>query len=444
MPTTPAPAAPTRAARAGRAFLRGPISRQTWLGFAYLVIMAPLGLIGFAYTVTFLALGVGTAITFLGLPLIGITVLGGRQFGRMHRAIGRGMVQVRVEEPPPFRRRPGLFGWLGAALSDATGWRSLAYLMLKFALSIVGSYGAAILWTQAVLTFTYPVWWAIFDPTNKDSHGVQHHSALQFGDYFFDTWPKAILLSAIGLIAIFLAPWPVRAIIALDRLLMRWLLAPTKSSQRVHELEQTRAHAVDDSAAALRRIERDLHDGTQARLVALAMSLGQAKESLDESAESGDSSRIRELVGSAHDSAKDAIAELRDLVRGIHPPVLDQGLDAALATLAARSAVPVELHARVLVRPSPAIETIAYFCVAELLTNVARHSGATYAVVDANQRGAMLHLQVRDDGTGGARIGTGTGLTGLAERVRTVDGTLAVESPDGGPTVIMVDLPMGS
>ncbi len=209
----------------------------------------------------------------------------------------------------------------------------------------------------------------------------------------------------------------------------------------MHELEQTRAHAVDDSAAALRRIERDLHDGTQARLVALAMSLGQARESLDET---GDSSRVRELVGSAHDSAKDAIAELRDLVRGIHPPVLDQGLDAAIATLAARSAVPVEVHTRIPTRPSPAIETIAYFCVAELLTNVARHSHAMHAGVDATLHDGMVRIQVRDDGDGGARVGAGTGLTGLAERVRTVDGGLTVDSPDGGPTVITVHLPMGS
>jgi len=166
------------------------------------------------------------------------------------------------------------------------------------------------------------------------------------------------------------------------------------------------------------------------------MRLGQARET-------DDPERLRELVDNAHDSAKDAIAELRDLVRGIHPPVLDQGLDAALATLAARSAVPVELHTHVPRRPSPAIETIAYFCVAELLTNIAKHSGARHAVVQAGERGQRLHLEVRDDGLGGARIGAGTGLSGLDERVRTVDGTLTVHSPPGGPTVINVELPLG-
>ena len=441
VPATADLVAPVRAARAWRAFAAGPIAKKTWLGFAFLVVTAPLGLVGFAFTVVFLMAGIGLAITFLGLPIIAVTVLSARQFGRLHRAIGRRMVGVRIDGPAPFRRRPGLLGWLGAALSDATGWRTIAYLLIKFPLSAVGAFGAAVAWVQSVLALTYPVWWSIADPTNKDSHGVRHHSALQFGSYYFDTWPRALLVSAMGLIAIFLTPWPIRAVVALDRVIMRWLLGPTKSSRRVQELEQTRAHAVDDSAAALRRIERDLHDGTQARLVALAMSLGQAKESLDDA---GDSSHVRQLVGSAHESAKDAIAELRDLVRGIHPPVLDQGLDAAITTLAARSAVPTEVNVHVAVRPSPAIETIAYFCVAELLTNVARHSGATHATVEASRHGGMLRLRVRDDGHGGARVGAGTGLTGLDERVRTVDGRLTVESPDGGPTVITADLPMGS
>jgi len=304
-------------------------------------------------------------------------------------------------------------------------------------LAMGGAFGAVVLWSWAALAFTYPVWWQGFDPTNVDSRGVVHHSGIQFGDYFIETWPRALLVSAAGLVAIFLVPWPVRAVVALDGVMMRWLLGPTSRGERVRELERSRARAVEDSAAALRRIERDLHDGTQARLVALAMSLGQARET-------SDPERVRELVGSAHDNAKDAIAELRDMVRGIHPPVLDQGLEAALATLAARSAVPVELHASVPRRPSPAIETIMYFCVAELLTNVVRHSGAQHAVVRVHEHGGRLRAEVSDDGHGGARIGAGTGLSGLDERVRTVDGMLTVDSPPGGPTTITVELPVRS
>jgi signal transduction histidine kinase len=420
-----------------RAFLRGPIAARSWACFGYLLISAPLALIGFCFTVTFLAAGTLLAITFLGLPLIAITVLAGRWFARLHRALGRSLVGIKVADPPVFRRNPGLLGWLGAALADGPGWRALAYLIVKFALAMVGAFGAVVLWSQAALAFTYPVWWQVFHPTNTDSRGVVHHSGLQFGEYYFETWPRALLLSAVGLVAIFLVPWPVRALVALDGLLMRWLLGPASRRERVRELERTRARAVEDSAAALRRIERDLHDGTQARLVALAMSLGQARDA-------SDPDRVRELVGNAHDNAKEAIAELRDMVRGIHPPVLDQGLEAALATLAARSAVPVELHAQVPRRPSPAIETITYFCIAELLTNVARHSGAQHVVVRVREHGGQLCAEVGDDGHGGARVGAGTGLSGLDERVRTVDGTLTVDSPSGGPTTIRVELPLRS
>jgi len=430
------PSVPDRAGGASRVFLRAPIAKHTWGCFAYLLICAPLGVVGFAFTVTFITAGAVAAVTFLGLPLIGFTVLAGRRFAGLHRNLARKMIGARVDDPAPFQRRPGVLGWLSAALADGTGWRALVYLLLKFPLSVAGAFGAGLFWVEGVITFLYPVWWQAFDPTNKDSHGHVHHAGLQFGDFFFETWPRALVVSAVGLVAVFLGPWPVRGMAALDGVLMRRLLGPWTGSARVRELEEKRTHAVEDSAASLRRIERDLHDGTQARLVALAMRLGQARES-------DDPARVRELVDSAHDSAKDAIAELRDLVRGIHPPVLDQGLDAALATLAARSAVPVELHTHVPQRPSPAIETIAYFCVAELLTNIARHSSARQATVQAHERGGVLRLEVRDDGHGGARLGAGTGLSGLDERVRTVDGTLTVNSPPGGPTTIAVDLPMG-
>ena len=216
------------------------------------------------------------------------------------------------------------------------------------------------------------------------------------------------------------------------------------SVHRVRELEQSRAHVVDDSAARLRRIERDLHDGAQAQMVAVAMKLGLAREKLG-SAVAGtappDLGRILDLVDAAHHGAKEAITELRDLARGIHPPVLDQGLGAALATLAARGDPPVELVLDLPERPSAAIETIAYFCAAELLTNVAKHSGARHATLEVAHGPGLLRVRVSDDGRGGARIEARGGLAGLAERVRTVDGRLEVSSPPGGPTVVTVELP---
>jgi signal transduction histidine kinase len=213
---------------------------------------------------------------------------------------------------------------------------------------------------------------------------------------------------------------------------------------RVRELEQSRARAVDDSAARLRQIERDLHDGAQAQMVAVAMKLGLAMKKLGrmvDGTEQSDLDRVLDLVAAAHRGAKEAITELRDLARGIHPPVLDHGLGAALTTLAARSDLPVELVLDLPERPSAAIETIAYFCAAELVANVAKHSGARHATLEAAHVPGLLRVRVSDDGSGGARVEARGGLAGLAERVGTVDGRLQISSPPGGPTVVTVELP---
>ena len=215
-------------------------------------------------------------------------------------------------------------------------------------------------------------------------------------------------------------------------------------ARRVRELEQSRARAVDDSAARLRGIERDLHDGAQAQMVAVAMKLGLATKKLGgiiDGTGQTDLERVLELVAAAHRGAKEAITELRDLCHGIHPPVLDQGLGIALTTLAARSDLPVELVVDLPERPSAAIETIAYFCAAELLANVAKHSGARHATLEAVHQPGLLRVRVSDDGCGGARVENRGGLAGLADRVGTVDGRLQVTSPPGGPTVVAVELP---
>ena len=222
----------------------------------------------------------------------------------------------------------------------------------------------------------------------------------------------------------------------------RLLVAPLPL--RVRQLEHSRARAVDDAAETLRRIERDLHDGAQAQLLAVAMKLALARDKLA-AAIGGtgptDLQRVLELVVAAHDGATVAITELRDLARGIHPPVLDQGLGPALTTLAARGQVPVDLAVDVAERPSAAIETIAYFCAAELLTNVAKHSAARHATLEAVHAGGLLRIQVSDDGTGGARLDGHGGLSGLLDRVGTVDGKLRISSSPGGPTSVTVELP---
>jgi signal transduction histidine kinase len=219
-----------------------------------------------------------------------------------------------------------------------------------------------------------------------------------------------------------------------------------QAAERARELQEQRARVVDESAARLRRIERDLHDGAQVRLAALAMTLGEIKEGLDAAADgvgdgTDDGARTRMLVAAAHRNAKETLAELRDLARGIHPPVLDRGLAAALASLAETSTVPVGLEVGLAEQPSPAIEAMAYFCAAELLANVAKHSGASRATVSVTEDDGRILMTVADDGSGGARLAPGGGLAGLLERVQTVDGRLGIDSPAGGPTVITIELP---
>jgi signal transduction histidine kinase len=264
----------------------------------------------------------------------------------------------------------------------------------------------------------------------------------------------ASLLGVAGLVHLFLAAiltsygfwwgWALFAVAALEFwVAYRLLVAPLP--QRVRELERSRARVVDDSAARLRRIERDLHDGAQAQMVAVAMKLGLAREKLAgivDNAGAGDLQRVLELVVAAHRGATEAITELRDLARGIHPPVLDHGLAEALASLAAGGDLAVEVVVDLPERPSAAIETITYFCAAELLTNVAKHSGAHHARLEAVDVHGLLRMQVSDDGVGGARVEASGGLAGLAERIAAVDGRLQITSPPKGPTEVVVELPL--
>ena len=302
---------------------------------------------------------------------------------------------------------------------------------------------AVFLWAAGLANLTYPFWWGLF---RNHPPGVRLSPVLVATPFpgrvlHVATYPGTFLAFAIGVAMVLVAPWVTRAVVAADRRLLRGLLGPGRLAERVRDLEQTRAAAVDDSAALLRQVERDLHDGAQIRLATLAMHLGMAKEKLGDDGDPLDVAGARELVDAAHRGAKDALAELRDLARGIHPPVLDNGLADALATLAAGSAIPVELATDIPVRPTPAIETIAYFCAAELLANAAKHSQATRIGLEATGRDGRLLLSVTDDGAGGADPG-GSGLSGLAQRVSTVDGRLEIASPPGGPTRVTVELPL--
>jgi signal transduction histidine kinase len=292
-----------------------------------------------------------------------------------------------------------------------------------------------------LVNLSYPFWWGLFRNHPPDVHlsPVPFLTPLRISPFHITTYPGTLLVFAAGATSLLVAPWVTRAVVLADRWLIRNLLGPGRLMQRVRDLEQTRAQAVDDSAALLRRLERDLHDGAQARLAALAMNLGLAKEKLGD--DGPELAQIRELVESAHQGAKDALVELRDLARGIHPPILDTGLPDALAGLAIGSAIPVVVTTEIPSRPTPAIETIAYFCAAELLANAVKHSHASTITIHVAEPSGWLLLTVADDGIGGADPARGTGLSGLAHRVSTVDGRMDIASPSGGPTRVSVRLP---
>ena len=258
-----------------------------------------------------------------------------------------------------------------------------------------------------------------------------------------------VVLSAVLFLV---APRVAANVARVDEAAARSLLGPSRNEElalRVESLARSRAEVVAATDAERRRIERDLHDGAQRRLVSLAMQLGMARASLGDDVPEP----LRQVIEQAHDEATEALAELRQLVRGLHPAVLnDRGLDAALSGIAANAPLPVRLRVDAGARCAPAIEAVAYFVVSEALTNVAKHAGATRAEVTVDRSGDRLRVVVADDGRGGATLegagaaanGGGTGLRGLAQRAAAVDGTLAVDSPPGGPTRITVELPCGS
>jgi signal transduction histidine kinase len=436
-----------RAKDLARHALHEPFTRRVWSELAFFLLSSALAGAGLLFVAATMAGGVFLAITVFGLALLALSLRSARGLGGFERRLAANLLDETVEDPQPFTGRPGFFGWLQSCLRDRVAWRAVGYLALKVPWSIFGFLVAVSLWWDAFACLLHPLFGRNGGGFPVWGLARAFFPAADFGFGPVGFFPN-VGIFVLGAVFFFAAPWVMRGFVNVDRLLLRGLLGPDPMATRVRSLEQARTQTVDASAATLRRIERDLHDGTQAQLVALAMRLGMAKEKLEDDPDHVDLARVRELVDSAHRGAKEAIVELRDIARGIHPPALDIGLEGALATLAARSAVPTELLVDLQTRPTPAIEAIAYFCVAELLANVAQHARASRASVSCAQQGTWLRLVVRDDGAGGAQLTTvgssSSGLAGLTDRVHAVDGRLNLVSPPGGPTVVTVDLPLTS
>jgi signal transduction histidine kinase len=332
------------------------------------------------------------------------------------------LLGVEIERPPAARANT----WrqrMAASLRSEETWRQLAYHLLVGPVMAVGG------------LLTVGAWAGGLGLVVTSGYEFQFSTPRHNG---FGKW--LVLAFAAGILLVVAAPLIARLVTYTDVRAATALLGPSRSRElerRVESLSESRAGVVDAADAERRRIERDLHDGAQQRLVSLAMNLGMARESLRDLPD-----EARQVIADAHEEAKEALAELRTLVRGLHPAVLeDRGLDAALSGIAARAPLPVRLSVDVGRRASPTIEAVAYFTVSECLTNIARHANATKAEIDVRGDGSRLEIRVLDDGVGGADPALGTGLASLAQRARSVDGTLRLDSPPGGPTVVTVELP---
>jgi signal transduction histidine kinase len=414
----------------------------------YCVLGSLAGILGFflvAYTVIpGLALSVTIVGTLLGLLILTLSLRLALRLGALHRRLLAWLLGHEVAAPAPPQPGTGILNRLDRRLRYRPGWRAVWYALIKLPVAALQLFAVSFV-VCGLIDMTYPVLWLLFHNQSPGSKLGPMTAITPLGFIYLNVsnWPETFLAAMLGIVCLGGGYWLARAVNIADQRLITSLLGPSSMTERVIQLERSRAVAVDDSAAALRRVERDLHDGAQMRLAALAMNLGMAQEKLGEESET-----VRELLSAAQRNAADALADLRDIARGIHPPALDSGLAVALESLAASSAIPATVSASIPAtlaegRPSPAIETIAYFCAAELIANSTKHSYANQITIEIySERRGFLGLRISDDGIGGAGEGRGSGLAGLAQRVSTVDGQIGISSPAGGPTVVTVELPL--
>ncbi|WP_336049300.1 sensor histidine kinase [Streptomyces sp. CA2R101] len=417
--------------------LRAPFSGRAWREFLYLFLSLPLSIVMFTYAMVVITTGAGLLITFLGIPLLAGGLAGARALGGLERLRAHALLGLDVAEPEPVRpSKPSLMGWVGAVLKSGASWRHLLYSLLHFPWALFSFIFSVTFWTLGWGLLAYPLWRWTF-PAYLGQSGIQLWGDGDGHGAWLDTPAEIAVTAGAGLLLVLAGPWVIHGLTQVDRVMVHGLLGPSSLATRARQLESDRGAVVDTAAADLRRIERDLHDGAQARLASLALDLGLAKEKLAEDPEAA-----ARMVDEAHGEVKIALQELRDLARGIHPAILtDRGLGPALSALSARCTVPVTVTVDLDRRPAAAIEGIAYFTASELLRNVSEHSGAAGATLDVWHTADRLMVLVADNGHGGAHTGPGTGLAALAERLAAVDGLLLVDSPAGGPTCVTAELP---
>jgi signal transduction histidine kinase len=410
------------------AIVRRPLTRACLRDTRYLIVAFVTGTLGFTFIVSAISTAAGLSILIIGLPTAVLFVRCDRWWCQFERSRAAAVLQRQI----PARYAPAsgegrIRRWL-SVLADRQNWFDALWMFVAFPVCVVGFVVVVTVWVVVATLLTLPIYaWSL--PGWVAQHVVLYSIAGPF---------VAIAAAVIG-------AWLMHGVVLAHASLAAVTLGHGRAEvleQRVQALSETRAGAVDAATTELARVERDLHDGAQARLVALAMDLGMAEQRLAQA----DPETAREHVANARGQARAAMAELRDLVRGIGPSVLhDRGLDAALTALVAGRSPPVDLRVDLPARDAGARETAAYFVAAEALANARKHAAASRISIGVwEDAGGRLVVEVVDDGVGGADAGAGSGLAGLRKRVAALDGTLAVASPSGGPTTVRAELPCAS
>jgi signal transduction histidine kinase len=403
---------------------------RTYGGIVYLLLALPLGIAEFTFLVTALALGAGLAITLIGIPILIASVFAWRWIAQVERRL-IGALTGRVIPDPyrPVAAEGSIWRRLQARLADPATWKDLVFLLLQFPLGALAFVVTAGVLSVGVAALLAPLtFWAIPD-------------GIDVGVAVVDTLPEALVLAVLGAALLRLG---IPALGALARLygayaeLLLGSNADPVLTAQVSDLRDARSRIIEAADAERRRIERDLHDGAQQRLVALSLTLRMAEKR----AQQGDPESA-ELVRSAGEEAGLALKELRDLARGIHPAILtNRGLAAALEDLAGRAPIPAKVVATPDERLPDQVEAAVYFVVSECLANVGKHADAQSASIAVAARDGALEVVVSDDGVGGAELGTGSGLQGLEDRVGALEGTLSVDSPPGDGTRVLCTIPL--
>ena len=410
--------------------------RQLGVDTGYVLASFPIAIVAFVVVVTGLSLGVGLLIIWVGVAVLAATLLAARGFATVERAWLPAVLRHPLPEPTYLRAEGRPVRKLITPMRDPQSWLDALHAIVRFPFAILSFVVVVTFWSGALGGLTYVAWaWALPDDSadNKDLLELMG---------FDPTYGEVVVFyTLIGLVFAVLLPFAVRGVALLQASVGRGLLTSRAATQaELGRLTEGRNAAVAAEAVALRRLERDIHDGPQQRLVRLSMDLSRAQRQLER-----DPAAARLTLDEAAGMARETLEELRALSRGIAPPVLaDRGLAAALAAVAARSPIPVELAVDLpQERLTPVTENTAYFVVSEALANVAKYSDSTTCRVEVACAGDRLRVLIEDDGTGGAIVVPGHGLAGLTDRLHAVDGELAVDSPRGGPTRITADLPCG-